>query len=352
MERIKKLGIRLSKGVLNSLVISVLTFILCITIPFSPSWSADPPVKQRVAYGVISNAVTPLWVAQDQGLFRKYGLDTDLVFIIAGTATQAMLAGQVSFGLLAINNVVNAVSGGGDLAMVLGFLNTLDYLFVARSSIKTVEELKGKRVAIGTPSGVPVLMTYMVLDRHGLNPKRDNIVLLQIGSVPARMAALRAGSVDATSLPPELSQEIARERFNVLFDAAKENVPYQSTGLVMSRKLKQSHPQLVENMAKALIEAVAFIHNPSNKKQVEGTLAKYLKLSRPELVEQAYQTLLKALPRKSCPSTKGTALVLKLMGQYGINPKAVQLGPDDVLDMSLCQKLEESGFFERLYQGP
>ena len=351
MERIKKLGIRLFKGVLNSLAISVLSFILCITTPFSPIWAADPPVKQRVAYGVISNAVTPLWVAQDQGLFRKYGLDTDLVFIIAGTATQAMLAGQVPFGLLAINNVVNAVSGGGDLAMVLGFLNTLDYLFVARSSIKTVEELKGKRIAIGTPSGVPVLMTYMVLDRYGLNPKRDNIVLLQIGSVPARMAALRAGSVDATSLPPELSQEIARERFNVLFDAAKENVPYQSTGLVMSRKLKQSHPQLVENMAKALIEAVAFIHNPSNKKPVEATLAKYLKLSRPELVEQAYQTLLQALPRKPCPSTKGTALVLKLMGQYGINPKAAQLGPDDVLDMTLCQKLEESGFFERLYQG-
>jgi len=113
MERIKKLGTRLFKGVLNSLASSVLSFILCIIISLSPSWSADPPVKQRVAYCVISNAVTPLWVAQDQGFFRKYGFDTDLVFIIAGTATQAMLAGQVPFGLLAINNVVNAVSGGG-----------------------------------------------------------------------------------------------------------------------------------------------------------------------------------------------------------------------------------------------
>jgi ABC-type nitrate/sulfonate/bicarbonate transport system substrate-binding protein len=253
--------------------------------------------------------------------------------------------------LLAINNVANAVAGGGDLAMVLGFLNNLDYLVVARSSIRSVEELKGKRVAIGTPSGLPVLVTYMLLDHYGLNPKRDNIVLLQIGSVPARLAALRAGSADATSLPPELAQVVANERYTVLFDGAKENVPFQSTGLVMSRKLKQSHPQLVENMAKALIEAVAFIHDPSNKKQVEGTLAKYLKLNRPELIEQTYQTLLKSLPRKPCPSTKGAALVLKLMGQYGINPKAARLGPDDVLDMSLCQKLEESGFFDRLYQG-
>lgn len=351
MERIKKVGIRLFKGVRHSLAISVLNFILCITTSSSPILAADPPVKQVIAYGVISNAVTPLWVAQDQGIFRKYGLDTDLVFIIAGTATQAMLAGQVPFGLLAINNVVNAVSGGGDLAMVLGFLNTLDYLFVARSSIKSVEELKGKRVAIGTPSGVPVLMTYMVLDRYGLNPKRDNIVLLQIGSVPARIAALRAGSVEATSLPPELSHEVARERFNVLFDAAKENVPYQSTGLVTSRKLMKYNPQLAENMVRALTEAVAFIHIPTNRKTVEGILAKYLKLNKPELIQESYESLLKALPRKPCPTPKGTALVLKLMAQYGINPKAAQLQTNDVIDMSLCTKLDKSGFIDRLYQG-
>lgn len=345
------MGFKLFEAFLNSLAIAILSLVLCLATPFSSSRAAESPVKQRVAYGVISNAVTPLWVAQDQGLFRKYGLDTDLIFIIAGTATQAMLAGQVAYGLLAITHVANAVSAGGDLTMVLGFLNTLDYLFVARPTIKSVKELKDKRVAIGTPSGLPSLLTYMVLDHYDLHPKRDNIVLAQIGSVPARLAALRAGSVEATSLPSELAQVIANEHYTVLFDAAKEKIPFQSTGLVVSRKLKQTHPQLVENMAKALIEAVVFIHNPANKNQVERILAKYLKINKPELIEESYQSLLKLLPRKPCPTTKGTALVLKLMAQYGINPKAAQLGTDDVLDMSLCQKLEETGFFERLYQG-
>lgn len=338
----------------RSLLSASLILSLCVWLPVSPPasvWGAQPSPKPSVAYGVISNAVAPLWVAQDQGLFRKYGLEPDLVFIIAGTATQAMIAGQVPYGLLAITHVANAVTAGGDLTMVLGFLNTLDYLFVARPSIKRVEELKGKKVAIGTPSGLPSLLTYMVLDHYDLNPKRDNVVLLQIGSVPARLAALRAGSVDATSLPSELAQVIANERYTVLFDAAKEQIPFQSTGLVVSRKLNQTHPQLVENMAKALIEAVAFIHNPVNKNQVERTLAKYLKVDKPELIEESYQTLLKLLPRKPCPTTKGTALVLKLMVQYGLNPKAGQLGTNDVLDMSLCSKLDQSGFIDRLYQG-
>lgn len=333
---------------------AILVVSLCLWLagrPLPSVWGAQTSTKPSVAYGVISNAVTPLWIAQEQGLFRKYGLDPDLVFIIAGTATQAMLAGQVPFGLLAITHVANAVSAGGDLTMVLSFFNTLDYLFVSQASIKSVEELKGKRVAIGTPSGLPGLMTFMVLDHFGINPKRDNITLLQIGSVPARMAALRAGSVEATSLPPELSQEIARQGFNVIFDAAKEDIPFQGTGLVMSRKLMKSNPQLAENMVRALTEAVAFIHIPSNRKTVEATLAKYLKLNKPELIQESYESLLKALPRKPCPTPKGTALVLKLMAQYGINPKAAQLQSDDVVDMSLCTKLDKSGFIDRLYQG-
>jgi NitT/TauT family transport system substrate-binding protein len=333
---------------------AILVLSLCLWLagrPLPSVWGAQTSTKPSVAYGVISNAVTPLWIAQEQGFFRKYGLDPDLVFIIAGTATQAMLAGQVPFGLLAITHVANAVSAGGDPTMVLSFFNTLDYLFVSQASIKSVEELKGKRVAIGTPSGLPGLMTFMVLDHFGINPKRDNITLLQIGSVPARMAALRAGSVEATSLPPELSQEIARQGFNVIFDAAKEDIPFQGTGLVMSRKLMKSNPQLAENMVRALTEAVAFIHIPSNRKTVEATLAKYLKLNKPELIQESYESLLKALPRKPCPTPKGTALVLKLMAQYGINPKAAQLQSDDVVDMSLCTKLDKSGFIDRLYQG-
>jgi NitT/TauT family transport system substrate-binding protein len=317
----------------------------------SPIWGAEPLVKQRIAYGVINNNAAPLWIAQEQGFFRKYGIEADLIFIIGGTATQAMLAGHLPFGLLATTHVSNAVAGGGDLTMVLGFANTLYYSFIAQPSIKSVAALKGKRVAIGTPSGLPGLMTFMVLDQHGLNPKRDNITLLQIGSVPARVAALRAGSVEATSLPPELSQEIARERFTVLFDGAKENIPFQGSGLVLSRRLKKSNPQLVENMAKALIEAVAFIHKPSNKNAVEGTLTRNLKLSKAELIDEAYDSLLKGLPRKPCPTAKGAALVLKLMAQYGINPKAAQLQTDDVVDMSLCTKLDESGFIDRAYQG-
>lgn len=312
--------------------------------------AADQPTKLFLAQGAISNDVTPLWFAKDRGLFRKYGLDVDNVFIIAGRAAQAMLAGQVPVGLIGATHVTNAVTAGGDLTMVLGMKNRLDYLFVARPSIKTPADLKGKKVAIGTPSGSASLGTYVALDFLGLVPRRDNILMLGVGGVPERLAALRSGSVEATSLSPELGPILRDEGYRVLVDTVKENIPFQSAGLVFTRKFMKSNPAAVENLAKAIVESVAAIHNPENKRLVEQTIAKYLRLDKPDRVEKAYFELLGGLPRKPCPSLEGIASVLRLMAQHGINAKAIQLKPEDVADMSVCKKLDESGFIDRLYK--
>ena len=334
-----------------------LLFVLALSLQLSSAGSlpaaaaGEPAAKLLLAHGAISNNVTPLWVAKDHGLFRKYGLDVDLVFIIAGRAAQAMLAGQVSVGLIGATHVTNAVTGGGDLTMILGLENSLDYLLISRPSVKSGEQLKGKKVAIGTPSGSASLATYVALDYLGLNPRRDNIVLLGVGGVPERMAALRAGTVEATSLSPELGQVVTSEGYHVLVDTGKENLPFQSSGLVISRKLMRTNPALVENVSKAIVEGVAYIHNPANKRFVEQVIAKYLRLDKPDRVAKAYHDLATKLPRKPCPTLEGVASVLKLMAQHGLNPKAVQLKPEEVADMSLCKKLDESGFIDRLYQG-
>ncbi|HEX2244248.1 MAG TPA: ABC transporter substrate-binding protein, partial [Gammaproteobacteria bacterium] len=183
---------------------------------------AAEPAKLLIAHGAISNNVAPLWIAKEQGIFRKYGIEADLVFIIAGRAMQAMLAGQVPVGLVGGTHVTNANTGGGDFTMILGLENKLDYIFVAKPAIKGAEDLKGKRVAIGTPAGSASLATYVSLDHLGLVPRRDNIVLLGIGGVPERMGALRSGSVEATSLSPEFGQVVVSEGFRVLVDLGKD----------------------------------------------------------------------------------------------------------------------------------
>lgn len=310
---------------------------------------AAEPAKILLAHGAISNNVAPLWIAKEQGFYRKYGLDVDLVFIIAGRATQAMMAGQVPVGLVGATHVTNVVTAGGDLVMILGLQNTLDYLFIARPGIKGAEELKGKKVAIGTPSGSASLATYVALDYLGLNPRRDNIVLLGIGGVPERLGALQSGSVEATSLSPEFGQVVVSEGYRVLVDTGKENIPFQSSGLVVSRSMMRSNPQLVENLVKATVEGVAFVHKPASKEVVLKSLARNLRLDKPDRVEKAYQGLVGEMPKRPCPTMEGVASVLKLMAQHGLNAKASQIRPEEVADLTLCKKLDESGFFRSLY---
>lgn len=326
----------------------VVVLVYLFTFLGAPAIAAEP-IKIMLAHGAINNFVEPLWIAKEQGFFKKYGLDVDLVFIIAGRAAQAMLAGQVPVAMVGSTHVTNAVTGGGDLAVILGLQNSLNYFFMARPSIKKPEELKGKKVAIGTPSGSASLATYVALDYLGLIPRRDNIVLLGIGGEPERLAALRAGSVEAASLSPEFGQILVSEGYRVLLDTGKEKVPFQSSGMVASRSYIKANPQIVENLARAVVEGVAFVQKPANKEIVVRSLARNLRLDKPDRLEKAYVQLIGELPKKPCPSMEGVASVLKLMVQHGLNAKAVQLKPEDIVDMSLCKKFEDSGFFKSLY---
>ena len=326
----------------------VVIFVYWFMFLGAPAIAAEP-TKIMLAHGAINNFVEPLWIAKEQGFFKKYGLDVDLVFIIAGRAAQAMLAGQVPVAMVGSTHVTNAVTGGGDLAVILGLQNSLNYFFMARPSIKRPEELKGKKVAIGTPSGSASLATYVALDYLGLIPRRDNIVLLGIGGEPERLAALRAGSVEAASLSPEFGQILVSEGYRVLLDTGKEKVPFQSSGMVASRSYIKANPQIVENLARAVVEGVAFVQKPANKEIVVRSLARNLRLDKPDRLEKAYVQLIGELPKKPCPSMEGVASVLKLMVQHGLNAKAAQLKPEDIVDMSLCKKFEDSGFFKSLY---
>jgi NitT/TauT family transport system substrate-binding protein len=314
----------------------------------SLSPAAESANKFLLAYGAIGGNAMPLWIAKEQGIFRKYNLDPQLIYIIAGRAMQSMLAGDIQFGLLGASHVVNAVTAGGDMTMLLGMEDKLNYFLNVRTGIKSAEDLKGKKVGIGTPSGSLAMATYVGLEHIGLVPRRDRITLLNTGSTPERMSSLFAGAIDAAFFNPEVEKMVLDQGYPMLFDLGKANVPYQASGLVTSRKYIRSNPLIVENLAKAVVEGAAFVQNPANKKAVVDSIARNLRLDRPDRLERAYSSIAETIPRKPCPSLAGIASVLKLMSQHGINPKAAELKPEDIADMSLCKKLEDSGFFARL----
>jgi len=301
--------------------------------------AADSPSKALFAYGAINAYMTSTWIAKEQGFFRKHNVEVQPVFIIATQAAQAMLAGEVQVGLIGPTHVVNAVAAGGDMVMIMGNQNKVRYQLIAHPSIKRAEDLKGKKVGIGASmAGLATLAAIMSLEHLGLNSRRDNITLLPTGPEPSRLAAVKAGTTQATVIAPEISQAAISEGFPVLVDMAKLNIPFQASGLAVLRKTLRSEPVMIDRVGRATVDAIRFIAAPANKNVVVQSMMKNLRISERERAETVYADLVEDLPRSICPTVPGVRSIMKLMVDLGINPKAAQLKVEDVVDLTLCKR--------------
>ena len=116
---------------------------VCFSVMLAvPLTAAEPPARFLLAHGSIGGSTVPLWTARDQGIFRKYNLEPQLIYIIAGRAIQSMLAGDLNFGLIGATHVTNAVTGGGDMTMLLGLESKLQFILVARPNVKKAEDFE------------------------------------------------------------------------------------------------------------------------------------------------------------------------------------------------------------------
>lgn len=304
------------------------------------SWAAEPMSKALFAYGAINAYMTSTWIAKEQEFFRKHNVEVQPVFIIATQAAQAMLAGEVQVGLIGPTHIVNAAAAGGDMVMIMGNQNKVRYQLIAHPSIKRAEDLKGKKVGIGASmAGLATLAAIMSLEHLGLNPRRDNITLLPTGPEPSRLAAVKAGTTQATVIAPEISQAAIAEGFPVLVDMAKLNIPFQASGLAVLRKTLRSEPVMIDRVGRATVDAIRFIATPANKNVVVQSIMKNLKISDRERGESVYADLVEDLPRSICPTVPGVRSIMKLMVDLNINPKAAQVKVEDVVDLTLCKRL-------------
>lgn len=318
---------------------TILLAILLLVGMSSSVGAADSASKALFAYGAINAYMTSTWIAKEQGFFRKHNVEVQPVFIIATQAAQAMLAGEVQVGLIGPTHIVNAVAAGGDMVMIMGNQNKVRYQLVAHPSIKRPEDLKGKKVGIGASmAGLATLAAIISLEHLGISPRRDNVTLLPTGPEPSRLAAVKAGTTQATVIAPEISQAAIAEGFPVLVDMAKLNIPFQASGLAVLRKTLRSEPVMLDRVGRATVDAIRFIAAPSNKNVVVQSVMKNLKISDAGKAETVYADLVEDLPRSICPTVPGVRSIMKLMVDFNINPKAAQVKVEDVVDLTLCKK--------------
>jgi NitT/TauT family transport system substrate-binding protein len=310
--------------------------------------AASAPVRVNIGVASVSSSALSLWVAREQGIFTKHGVDAELILIRGGsTLVASLLTNEIHSAFTSGVSVLGAAAQGVDVRMLTSISTRVSWKLVASPQIRKPEELRGKRFGVQSIVGSTWMYSMLALEQLGLEPKRDNITFLPIGDPVVVAQSLETGRIDAAVLDPALSRRLASKGFTQLIDLAKTNAAFPGLGVGVTRTYLEQHPATIEKLVTALVESLAFVQLPSNKPVVLRILMKHLRISDASLAEDGYQDHLLTLNRKPYPSLDGLRSAQRLMAQQ--NPKVAGLKVEDLVDARFVRKLDDSGFIDRLY---
>ena len=323
--------------------------VLWLLISFTWIGAAQAETRVTIGQGFVNPHSAPLWVAVENGYFRQHGIDPDLRLIRGGAiATAALLNGELKLAVVALTQVVGPATRGADLVVVASLVDKLPYQLIVGPHVPTPEDLKGRRIGVATLSGSAYVATRLALKHFGLDPKRDRIGLVQVGTDPERLAALVAGSIDGAMVAPGTAARLPMPPYRMLMDLRRAGIPWVQTCLVTTRRFARSHPGIVDGALRALAEGTAFVLDPRNAEAVKAVIARRLRLDEPAAVEEGYRDAVDEVAWKPIPDLASVAMVLETMAALGIVEDAARLRPQDIVDPTLMQKLDQEGLLDRL----
>ena len=328
-----------------------LVCLLILFLPRAASTAENVPERQpekiTIAYSSVSGNMASLWITYERGFFRKYGLDVQMVFIESGSTTvQSLISKEVVFAQMAGASAIQSRVRGSDVVMIAGFLNTMDYQFMVDKSITRPEQLKGKTVAVSRVGSSSDFATRYALDKFGLVPGKD-VTILEIGSQPARFAALESGKVHAAMVAVPSTLKAKALGFHTLADLQMLGLEYQHTGLATTLALIKSRPDLVRNVMRAYVEGIHYYK--THPAESEAILGKYLKTMDADVLAEVYEHLgILLTPEKPYPTLRGIEIMLREMSAKDSKAKARR--PEEFVDLTFIKELDGSGFIDQLYK--
>jgi ABC-type nitrate/sulfonate/bicarbonate transport system substrate-binding protein len=305
-----------------------------------------------ITHASMSTSAIPLWVAQHQNFFGKYGVKTKVVWVRGNPAQIATLASgdtQIAYG--GATTALAAAVGGKELQMVASLSSRENLDLVARPGINSAKDLRGKRFGIQSIGGGVWKTATVWLEHFGMDEKRDNIQMIVIGDVTILSQALETGRIDATVVPGFLSRRLAEKGFVVLGRCEETRLPSVGMTVLVEKPYLQQNMDTLQDVLKALVEGMVFINSPKNKPAVLETITKQFRLTDPAAAEGAYQDVFTLVRleeyRKPYVSMDGLRILQRLMKSQ--NPRIGDIKVENLVDSNALKKIDESGFFERLH---
>ena len=302
--------------------------------------------QERLNFAYISpnaGSSSVLWVAKDAGIFKKHGLDVNVVYI-EGTpkALMSLFAGELQVVAGTGPAVVQAKMRGADVTMIMGFEVFLPYYLIAIPDVKRVEDLKGKIGANHSAATSADFAMRLGLRNIGFDPERD-VNLRVVGATNLRMLAMQQGQAQFTVITTTEREEAEKRGFKVLVDLASKRIPYPHSGLITSQRMLREKHDAMLRFGRATVEAIHF-----SKTQKAPTIAVLKKYAKTDLstLDTAYTYLKTALPDAPYPTIEGMKTYIAEVGRT--QKEIAKTDPASFVDSSIVKSVEKEGFLKSL----
>lgn len=298
--------------------------------------------KVRINWTAVTGAQSGMHMAQQEGIFRKNGLDVELIHIPSSSrGIQAILAGEIAFSFMDGNNEVQADLKGANIALVAGATNRQVFSLMARPEIKKISDLRGKKIGITRAGSSTHTSALYALGQGGLKP--GDYQVLPLMEVPNILTALMAGQIDAGVISPPTNSRARKAGFVELMNLAKEGPEYVSVAVGTSRSYIKANEDIVRRVVRSYAEGVLMFRN--NKTAALKMIQNQLKVKDRDIQEDTYDQFREYLEYPPYVSRKGMEAVIASIA--ATNPAAKSAKPDDFIDMRFVAEIDKKGVSNR-----
>jgi NitT/TauT family transport system substrate-binding protein len=311
-----------------------LVTVAALSFLLSAKAAAQNPV--RFNWTAVTGAQSGLFMAQQEKLFKKNGLEVELLHIPSSSrGIQAILAGEIAFSFMDGVNAAQANLKGANLALVAGATNRQVFSLMAKPEIKRIADLKGKKIGITRVGSSTHTSALYALGSAGLKP--SDYQILPLVEVPNIFTALAAGQIDAGVMSPPTNARAKKAGFVELMNIAKEGPEFVSVAVGSSRNYIKANEDTVRRVVRAYAEGVQVFK--TNKSAALKMIQNQLKVKEPEIQEDTYNQFRDYLEYPPYVSRKGMEAVLAEIP----DPAAKTAKADDFLDMRFVAELDKKG---------
>jgi NitT/TauT family transport system substrate-binding protein len=296
-----------------------------------------------VSYAQPSGAFTPIWVAYEAGLFKKYGLNANLQLLTPQVSAQAVISEEVDF-YTDGPDLINARLRGGQVKYFAGTIQQLVFLIWAAKEFKSIQELKGKTIAASTPRAALDTATREALKKNGLVPDRD-VQVLYVQTVPAILSSVLGGKTAAGTLSAPNTLKAKESGLNMLVDIGKLNIPAFQVAYGTTEKYLKNNPNTVYAFLKAIAEGVVLSHkDPGIAKK---TIGKYAKIEDAPTIDGTYEAFAPYWAMNLAVRPEAIKAQFEYLDEKEF-ANAKNAEPKDFYDNSFVEALSKSGFLKNL----